>query len=60
MVYLQLIFLNYKEHNLVISPHGLFKCEQCDHEANQKHFLNAHKHVGTRYKCNQCGQIEIQ
>ena len=38
----------------------LFKCEQCDHEANQKHFLNAHKHVGTRYKCNQCDQIEIQ
>ena len=59
-VFSSLYFWTIKEHYLVISPHGLFKCEHCDHEATQKHLLNTHKHVGTRYKCNQCGQIEIQ
>ena len=52
-----LYFWTIKELNLVILPHNLFKCEQCDHE---KHLQNTHKHVGSRFKCNQCGQIEIQ
>ena len=38
----------------------VFKCEQCDHEATQKQLLRTHKYVGSRFKCNQCGQIAIQ
>ena len=36
------------------------QCEQCDHEETQKHLLNTHNRVGTKFKCNQCDQIACQ